>query len=742
MKINNYLYIIVFFPLLILLLFMGSVTNAQNSEPDTKISGKVTGEGNKPLNGANVVIEGSIDGATTDSTGYFEFETSKTGSQTLLFTAIEYNEKRVTITIQPGKPVEANVKLNKSEVVTDEILVTASTYTSGQNSQVTLTPLEIVRIPGADADLYRAITTFPGSNQVDEGSKIAVRGGDASEVLTILDQASLYNPFFFEGDFNSSSYSNINPWGLKGINFSSGGFSAKFGNALSAVLDLKSYDMPDGTALFAWIGLANVSLSGVYLAKDKKFGATFEGGQTILEPYFWINKDNAEYSPIPLARSFGGTLSYKLKEASYLKLYGSYSFDRVGIRNTSPSYDGYYNSKSENIFTNLKYSTSVFGSALLNAGVSYSRHNKDFNYGVLDNSIIDTYSKFRVDLSRQYGNVNINTGAEYEYNESDFRGVVPVYFYNLKKDAPSIDILSKKISRRMGGYLEAQYKITKKFFTIGGIRTDYHTLSKKTVFDPRLSLGYKIFKDNVIRASVGLYHQYPSLQYYTQSLNNNLKPEQAAHYILGYEIDKMNGLFLLRIEGYYKDYKDLVLYNENNYTYYSGGSGFAKGIDVFLKSKVYNKYSAWISYSYTDSKRRQYDASEQTSANYDITHSITAVGSYNITDYFTVGLTYRISTGKPYTPVTGSVYDSAQSQFIPFYALKNSSRFPNYQRMDVNAQYIFALFGRFAIAVMAFNNVLNQKNLYDYTYNRDYTKKIEIVSTNRRSIYFGFGIQL
>jgi vitamin B12 transporter len=730
-----------FYVLFILPILWGSVLNAQ-TDPETKVTGRVTGEQNKPLSGANVVIEGSIDGATTDSAGYFEFETSKTGTQSLLFTAIDYNEKRVTIEIQPGKPVEVNVRLKKGEVVTEEILVTASTYTSGQNSQVTLTPLEIVRIPGADADLYRALTTFPGSNQVDEGSKIAVRGGDASEVLTILDQASLYNPFFFEGDFNSSSYSNINPWGLKGINFSSGGFSAKYGNALSAVLDLKSYDMPDGTALFAWVGLANVSLSGVYLSNNKKFGATFEGGQTILEPYFWINKDNAEYSPIPLARSFGGTISYKFNEASHLKLYGSYSFDKVGIRNTSPSFDGYYHSKSENVFSNLKYSSSVFGSALLNAGLSFSRHKKDFDYGVLNNSTKDIYSKFRIDLSRQYDKINIALGTEYEYNENDFSGTVPEYSYNLKKDAPSFNILSKKISGRAGGYLEAQYKITKNFFAIGGVRSDYHTLSKKNVFDPRLSIGYKLFKDNVIRASVGLYHQYPSLQYFAQSTNNELKPEEAAHYILGYEIDKMNGLFLFRVEGYYKDYKNLVLFDENSFTYYSGGRGFAKGIDVFLKSKVFNKYSAWISYSYTDSKRRQYDAKEQTSADYDITHSITAVGTYYFAENFTVGLTYRISTGKPYTPVNGSVFDSTQNVYMPFYGLKNSDRFPAYQRMDVNAQYYFALFGRFAIIVMALNNVMNQKNLYDYTYNFDYSKKIEIVSTNRRSIYFGFGIQL
>ena len=221
---------------LLILFFLSAALQAQ----DIKISGKITGDENAPLNGANVVIEGTIDGATTDSTGYYEFETSRTGSQNLLFTAIDYSDKRQTVVLEAGKPMELNVRLKKSVVETEEIIVTASSYTSGQNSQVTITPLEIVRIPGSDGDLFRAITTFPGSNQVDEGSRITVRGGDANEVLTILDQASLYNPFIFDDDFNTSSYTTINPWGLRGINFSSGGFSAKFGNVLSAVLDLKT----------------------------------------------------------------------------------------------------------------------------------------------------------------------------------------------------------------------------------------------------------------------------------------------------------------------------------------------------------------------------------------------------------------------------------------------------------------------------------------------------------------------
>ncbi|MCI0449010.1 MAG: TonB-dependent receptor [Chlorobi bacterium] len=716
----------------------------QGFAQDVKIYGKVTGEDNKPLNGANVVIEGTIDGATADSIGYYEFETSKTGQQSLLFTYIEYNDRRKTVVIEQGRNIEMNVQLRKAEVETEEILVTASSYTSGQQSQVTITPLEIVRIPGSDGDLYRAITTFPGSNQVDEGSRITVRGGDENEVLTILDQASLHHPFIFDDDFNTSSYTTINPWGLKGINFSSGGFSAKYGNVLSAVLDLKSYEMPQGTGAFLWLGLANVGLSGVFLSNDKKFGATVDIGQTILDPYFRLNGYLIDsYNPIPLARGVGGTISFKPNDKSNLKAIFDYSEDRIGIRNTSPSYDGYFNSKASTIFSNLKYSTGIGSKTYLSAGLSFSNHKDNISYGILNNDVKKLYGKLRLDLTHQLSKkIDLNFGSEYEYNEDKFAGRVPLYNYNLRLDAPNIDINSNSHTGRIGTYVETQLKPFKTFFAIAGLRADYHTLSKKTAIDPRLSLGWKFAENNILRGAVGLYHQFPRLEYYAQSMDFNLKPEQAIHYILGYEFNKSEGLFLFRVEAYYKDYKNLVIKDANSFIYSTGGKGQAKGIDVFIKSRITNKYSTWISYAYTDSKRRQYDAQSEVSANYDITHNLTFVGSYNITDNITTGLTYRISTGKPYTPVSGSNYDTAHNVYEPIYSETNSGRFPTYQRMDINFQYFFSLFGRFAIVVFQINNLLNQKNLYDYTYNFDYSLRKEIVTTNKRQFYLGFGLQL
>jgi vitamin B12 transporter len=733
---------------IIILLFCASSLVYASPEDSTnvltRISGHIKSVQDNSINGANIVIEGTIDGATSDSLGYFEFETSASGKHNLIVTAIDYKEKFYNIDITAGKNIELNVKLTKEEVSTDEILVTASSYTSGANTQVTLTPLEIVRIPGSDADIYRAITTFPGSNQVDEGSRLTVRGGDASEVLTILDQASLYNPFIFDDDFNSSSYSTVNPWGLKGINFSSGGFSARYGNVLSAVLDLNSYEMPQQTGTFIFLGLANASIAGTYLSTNKKFGASLEASTTNLDPYFKINgKLGAEFNPIPLARGLGGTLSYKFGEGKYLKYYADYSYDRIGIRNTSPSYDGFFTSDTKTFFNNIKYSTGVFKSSFLSAGLSYSDHKKNIGYGILSTSTRDLYSKLRVDLTTPVSKkIEFTMGSEYEFNQSNFTGTLPILGYDLRINAPSFRIDSKTHTGRLGGYLESQFKISKNFFTVAGIRSDYHSLSKKWNFDPRISLGYKIAKDNVLRAAVGIYHQYPDLQYYAQSINNNLKPEEAVHYILGYELNKMEGLLMFRVEAYYKDYKNLVLLDSTKYfyNYFSGGTGRAKGVDVFLKSRITNKYSTWLSYAYTDSKRNQLDYGGLISADYDITHALTYVMTYNITDVFAVGMTYKISTGKPYTPVVGSSYDSTQSVYVPQYASRNSARFPTYQRWDMNMSYIFSLFGKFAIAVFQVNNILNHKNLYDYSYNSNYTQKIPVYTTNQRAVYFALGL--
>ena len=727
-------------------LFFFTSAFAENTDSTSikpvKIYGVITGEKNKPLEGANLVIQGSIDGATSDSKGYYEFETEKTGKQILIITALEYSEKKTDIDIIPGTDMKLDFGMSKAEVTTDEIVVTASSFTSGKNSQVTITALEIVRIPGANADLFRALTTFPGTNQVDEGSRITVRGGDPDEVLTILDQASLYNPFIFDNTYNTSSFSTINPWSLKGINFSSGGFSAKYGNALSAVLDLNTYDVPQTRGMFAILGLANAGLSGSYVNKKGDFGATFSGSQTFLRPFIEVNGTRADFSPLPTATQLGGTISHKFSSTGLIKFYIDYNSDNIGIKSYSPTYEGYFNNKTNNIFANLMVQTAPSAVSLLNVSVSASRYNRIFNYGVLSNDNSDIYSKIRADFSTPLSQtMDFRTGAEFEYSEFKLSGTYPQYFYNIRPDAPSVKIDGKNNTGRLGAYVESQAKFGKYLFVIGGLRSDYHTLSNKYSIDPRLSLVYKLSNFSFLKGATGIYHQFSSLQNYQLSYNFTPEPQKAVHYILGYEYNR-DGDYILRVETYYKDYSNLLSRNEYGYLFNSGGEGFAKGVDAFFKVRFKPDFNGWISYSYTDSKRRLFPTQPLVSSNYDITHNVSIVASYNITSMITVGASYRISTGRPYTPVTSAIYDPTQNAYEPAYGTENSERFPVYQRVDLNAQCIFSLFNKFAVVFVALNNLFNTDNLYSYTYNFNYTNKLPVYSDNTRIIYAGIGMQL
>ena len=398
--------------------------------------------------------------------------------------------------------------------------------------------------------------------------------------------------------------------------------------------------------MFAWLGLANASLDGVYLSGKKDFGATFTIGKLFLDPYFAINGKHSEFSPIPQSNQLGGTLSRKLGQTGILKLYANYSDDKVGIQSTTPSYSGYYNGSSKSFFSNLKMTVAPTSTTLLNAGVSFSSYNKKDNYGALNTNTNNYYSKGRVDFTNQLSSkIDINVGAEYEYNGYDINGGIPLLPFDLRPGAPSLNLDTNTSSGRIGAYVESQIRIGSKIFIIPGIRTDYFTLADEAGFDPRISFGYQFSQYNALRGAVGVYHQYPKLEYYFRADNNNLKPEEATHYILGYEFNK-DGNYIFRVEGYYKNYSNLVLLNTTDLFYRSQGEGYVKGLDVFLKTKIKNIFTGWISYAYCDSKRKQYEAVSLAPANYDITNAVSIVGSYNLTDQIVFGATYKISTGK------------------------------------------------------------------------------------------------
>jgi len=230
--------------LLIQMILLIALFSHSLGQDKTKISGTITDHNNAPMPFVNVFFKDSFEGVVSDSTGYFEFNTSLTGGQVLVAMFMGYETWERRVTLGQGETVSFAIKMEPTVLETEGTSVTASAFTSGDEKGVTLRSMDVLTTPGAAGDIYQAIQTYPGVSRLDEGSGLFVRGGDFTETVSILDQATVVHPYRWESP-TGGVFGTIAPFLVSGTFFSSGGFSAKYGNALSAVLAMESLGMPE-----------------------------------------------------------------------------------------------------------------------------------------------------------------------------------------------------------------------------------------------------------------------------------------------------------------------------------------------------------------------------------------------------------------------------------------------------------------------------------------------------------------
>jgi len=217
---------------------------------------------------------------------------------------------------------------------------------------------------------------------------------------------------------------------------------------------------------------------------------------------------------------------------------------------------------------------------------------------------------------------------------------------------------------------------------------------------------------------------------------------EAIHYVLSYNY-KINERNSFRVEAYYKDYKNLPLENGSE-KYDSKGFGFAKGVDMIIKGSFPFGLNGWISYGFINTKRKWMDYKNLTNSDFDITNNLSVVAKYNFSAMWQIGINFKLATGRPFTPVAGSIYHKNQKIYQPEYGLKNSNRYPTYKRLDFRITYLNQLFGKyFTVFYLEALNILNFRNLFGYFYNSNYTERKKILSYfGRRTIVLGTQISL
>ena len=168
--------------LLICYFFLLSNATAQHI-----ISGIVQEKNGTPILGANVYLDGTYDGSTTDENGRFSFTTSETEVQTLIVSFMSFEIFAMAAQVTQLKDITISLREDVNSLET--VVLSAGTFEAGDNSKVSvLKPLDVVTTASALGDFVGALQTLPGTTTVAEDGRLFVRGGDAGETQLFIDE--------------------------------------------------------------------------------------------------------------------------------------------------------------------------------------------------------------------------------------------------------------------------------------------------------------------------------------------------------------------------------------------------------------------------------------------------------------------------------------------------------------------------------------------------------------------------
>lgn len=689
----------------------------------TTIKGKVTDRKGEALPSANVFVKGSYDGVTSDLDGNFTFKTSQKDTATISASFVGYEPFEQKIKLD--KPiVELTIKLEEAMNVLNTVTITAGTFeASDSKKMVLLKPLDIVTTAGGGADITAVMQLLPGSQRVGEQEGLFVRGGSANETKTVIDGMIVQNPFFSSTP-DVPQRGRFTPFMFKGTAFSTGGYSAQYGQALSSVLLLQTKDKTDNAS--GWNLNANMAgIGATYTHKGSVSGSVY---YTNLSPYFNLIQSNIVFDKMPQGISTSLTVNENLTKNSSLKIYGTYTDNQSAI--LFPSYEDVgtkyrFDLKNRNVFTNGTYQVNFDeGRWILQTGLSYSHNTDKLTVGGNASDRLDERTQARAVMTRLFGRNNSSSvlfGTEFHnikvgniYNQYNFR-----------------------LNENYGAaFVETELYITPKLAGRFGLRGEYTNVINKANLAPRISLAYKTGQYSQVSLAAGQFYQTPEKNYLY--LNQNLGFELANHLILNYQIIKNDRTF--RVEAFRKDYKDLVreyttFYDPNPYRFPTGksdnsGFGYAQGFDGFFRDKKSIKNGDfWLTYSFLDTKRLFRNYQQEATPTFASKHNFSVVYKQFLEKISTnVGVTFTHTSGRPN-------YDFATTPFLPTYMKP-------YQNVSLSASYIRVIKGNFVVLYAALDNIFARKNVFGYRYSADGKQRFEVTPPVYRTFFFGISMNL
>ncbi|WP_319502660.1 TonB-dependent receptor [uncultured Draconibacterium sp.] len=687
------------------------------------ISGVVLSESGIPLSGVNIFIQGTYDGTTTDSLGIFLFTTDATDEQTLIASCVGFETYAQQLNLT-GDISDLKIVLIQEISELDEVIINAGTFeASDKKKSVVLKPLDVALTAGANGDIFGAFGKLPGSQTVGEEGRLFVRGGESYETKTFMDGMLVNTPYYSKMP-DLPTRGRFSPILFNGSVFSTGGYSAEYGQALSSIVALNTVALEPETK--SSISVLSVGLQGSHAKRWENTSLSISGEYLNTALSNKIFKQNIEWEKVPVIVGSTMLFRHKTSETGMIKSFASFSYDTSTLMYDNIDQTAFQEVSidNKNLYSNTTYNEMLNDDWMIQTGVAFNIDRENMGIDSDDIATSRNSSQWKLTFSNySIKGVTTTFGTEalvYKYDqEIDMDGNFNLSFSN----------------NLFAGFAESEWKVTKNLALKAGLRTEYNSLINELNVVPRLSAAVKTSKNSQLSAAYGKFFQNPNDDYL--KFTDELAPETSTHSILTWQYKKDSRT--LRIEAYNKNYSDLVKFDEEfsaeSGNYYNTGSGYSRGIDIFWRDqKQFGKADYWISYSWIDSKRNYRDYPMKVTPHYVSKHNLSVVYK----QYFTkinsfISGSYTFASGRPYNNPNSPEFMAGKTK--------------TYNDLSFGFTHLFYLFNTQTVAHVIVNNALGFNNVFGYNYaqtpdNNGVYQSQPIVPGQKRLIVFLLSFQL
>lgn len=698
-----------FAPLFILICSFPAALWAQNATVRGLVFDKGTGE---PVLYTNVILKGKALGAQTNEDGLYNIANVPPGSYIIFCTQLGYDSVEIPITVKPNEILNQKIFLEKSAIELQNVNISAIREEKKSETSVSMTRItakDIARIPsvGGEADLAQYLQVLPGVVFTgDQGGELYIRGGSPIQNKVLLDGMTIYNPFHSIGLFSVFETDII-----RNVKVFTGGFSAEYGDRLSAVLDVTTRDgnkKQFGGKIAVNPFLSKVVLEGP-IKKINDAGSSvsymFTGKTSYLDQssklfYNYIDTGGLPYSFTDLY----GKISLNGSNGSKLSFFGFNFDDHVDYQFVSE-----YDWKSFGFGTNFVIVPG--GSKVLIGGtISYSDYEISLQEG---DGLPRTSGINGFDLNIDFTYFVPNGDIKYGFDIGGFR--TELQFYN----SLGLKIEQNNNTTELSGFIVYKHIFNEKFILEPSLRLQYYASLPAFSPEPRISLKYNLTENVRLKAAAGLYSQNfistksdqdvvnlftgfltaPDGQLYDingEPVNNNL--QRASQAVIGVEADLLDNLELT-VEPYFKNFGQLININRSKLLptdpNFEIEQGQAYGLD-FLVKYDYRNFYLWVAYSLGYVTRD--NGEQEYPPHFDRRHNLNIVASYTWGKdrSWEVDARFNFGSGFPFTLTQGfyeqiNFLDGINTNYttqngdlgIVYDDSLNTGRLPYYHRVDI-----------------------------------------------------------